>query len=61
MARIEWEVHGRRNLRLLANVSVTAEPSFRRMGFDVVRRRIKAGSGCQLVQSVADSHACRFR
>jgi putative acetyltransferase len=41
MARIEREARRRRNSRLLADVSLTAEPFFRRMGFEVVRRQTK--------------------
>ncbi len=33
MARIEWEARSRGNTRLHADVSITAEPFFRRMGF----------------------------
>jgi putative acetyltransferase len=41
MARIEREARSRGNTRLLADVSIIAEPFFRRMGFRVVRRQIK--------------------
>lgn len=42
MARVEREASGHGNSRLLADVSVTAEPFFRRMGFRAVRRQIKS-------------------
>lgn len=41
MTRIESEARGLGRTRLLADVSLTAEPFFRRMGFMVVRRQIK--------------------
>jgi putative acetyltransferase len=41
MARVEREALARGNSRLRADVSITAEPFFRRMGFRVVRRQIK--------------------
>jgi len=41
MARVEREARGQGNTRLRADVSITAEPFFRRMGFRVVRRQIK--------------------
>jgi putative acetyltransferase len=41
MARVEREALARGNRRLGADVSITAEPFFRRMGFRVVRRQIK--------------------
>jgi putative acetyltransferase len=41
MARVEREARSRGNTRLLADVSITAEPFFRRLGFRVVRRQIK--------------------
>jgi putative acetyltransferase len=41
MARIEREARGRGNSRLTADVSITAELFFRRMGFKVVRRQVK--------------------
>lgn len=41
MARIEREARGLGSTRLLADVSLTAEPFFRRMGFKVSRRQIK--------------------
>jgi len=41
MAKVESEARSRGNTRLLADVSITAEPFFRRMGFRVVRRQIK--------------------
>ena len=41
MARIEREARSRGNARLYADVSITAEPFFRRMGFRVSRRLTK--------------------
>ena len=41
MARVEREARSRGNTRLFADVSVTAEPFFRRMGFRAVTRQIK--------------------
>jgi putative acetyltransferase len=41
MARVEREARSRGNSRLFADVSITAEPFFRRVGFRVVRRQIK--------------------
>jgi putative acetyltransferase len=41
MARVEREARGQGNTCLRADVSITAEPFFHRMGFRVVRRQIK--------------------
>jgi putative acetyltransferase len=41
MARVEREARRQGNTRLVADVSLTAEPFFRRMGFRVVRRQVK--------------------
>jgi putative acetyltransferase len=41
MAQVERETRSRGSTCLLADVSITAEPFFRRMGFRVVRRQIK--------------------
>jgi putative acetyltransferase len=41
MAQVEREARSRGSTRLLADVSITAEPFFRRMGFRVVKRQIK--------------------
>ena len=41
MARVEREARRRGSTRLVADVSLTAEPFFRRMGFRVVRRQVK--------------------
>jgi putative acetyltransferase len=41
MARVEREARSCANTCLLADVSLTAEPFFRRMGFHVVRRQIR--------------------
>ncbi len=54
MARIEQEVRSRRHPRLLANVSVTAEPFFHRMGFAVVRRQIKIQRNRAFKQAVME-------
>ena len=39
LARVEREARGNGNTRLRADVSITAEPFFRRMGFRVIRRQ----------------------
>ena len=41
MARIERQARSRGNACLTADVSITAEPFFRRMGFRVIRRQMK--------------------
>jgi len=41
MARVEREARAQGNSQLLADVSLTAEPCFRRMGCRVVRRQVK--------------------
>jgi len=41
MARVEREARSRGSAHLLADVSITAEAFFRRMGFRAVRRQIK--------------------
>ena len=41
MARIERVARCRGNARLHADVSITAEPLFRRMGFRIVRLQTK--------------------
>jgi putative acetyltransferase len=41
MGRIEREARRRGATRLVADVSLTAEPFFRRMGFRVVRRQVR--------------------
>ncbi len=41
MARLEREARSRGNARLHADVSITAEPFFRRMGFRIVRQQTK--------------------
>ena len=40
MARVEREARARGNTSLSADVSITAEPFFRRLGFCVVRRQL---------------------
>ena len=58
MARVEREARSRGNTRLLADVSVTAEPFFRRMGCRVVRRQIKIYRNRAFKQAVIEK---RFR
>ena len=41
MGRVGREARGRGSRRLRADVSITAEPFFRRIGFRIVRRQIK--------------------
>jgi putative acetyltransferase len=45
MARVEREARRRHNARLRADVSITAQPFFRRMGFTVVRRQVRIYRG----------------
>jgi putative acetyltransferase len=59
MTRVEREVNGRGNTRLLADVSVTAEPFFRRMGFRVVRRQIKIYRNRAFKQAVMEKRLRR--
>ena len=59
MARVEREASGRGNTRLLADVSITAEPFFRRMGFRVVRRQIKIYRNRAFKQAVMEKRLRR--
>lgn len=45
LARVEREARRRHNPRLRADVSLTAQPFFRRMGFSVVRRQVRIYRG----------------
>ena len=59
MARIEREASGHGNARLLADVSITAEPFFRRMGFKVLRRQIKVYRNRAFKQAVLEKRLRR--
>jgi putative acetyltransferase len=61
MARVEREASGHGNSRLLADVSLTAEPFFRRMGFRVVRRQIKIYRNRAFKQAVTEKRPRRAR
>jgi putative acetyltransferase len=52
MGRIEREARQRGATRLVADVSLTAEPFFRRMGFRVVRRQVKISRNWAFKQAV---------
>jgi putative acetyltransferase len=54
MARVEREARAEGNSRLLADVGLTAEPFFRRMGFRVVRRQIKIHRNRAFKQAVME-------
>jgi putative acetyltransferase len=60
MARAEREARSRGNSRLLADVSITGEPFFRRMGFRVVRRQIKIYRNRAFRQAVMEKRLGRF-
>ena len=57
--RIEREVRGRGDKRLQTNVSITAEPFFRRMGFRVGRRQIKIYRNRAFKQAVMEKRLTR--
>ncbi len=59
MARVERRANSRGNTRLLADVSVTAGPSFRRLGFRVVRRQIKIYRNRAFKQAVMEKRLRR--
>jgi putative acetyltransferase len=59
MARIEREAHARGSSRLTADVSITAEPFFRRMGFRIVRRQIKIFRNRAFKQAVMEKRLSR--
>ena len=52
MARLEREARQRGDRFLEADVSLTAEPFFRRVGFRLVRRQIKVYRNCAFKQAV---------
>ena len=54
MARIELKASGHGNSRLLADVSITAEPIYHRMGFQIVRRQIKIYRNSSFKQAVME-------
>ena len=57
--RIEREVRGRGDKRLQTNVSITAEPFFRRMGFRVARRQMKIYRNRAFKQAVMEKRLTR--
>jgi putative acetyltransferase len=59
MAQVKREARSRGNTRLLADVSITAEPFFRRMGFRVVRRQIKIYRNRAFKQAVMEKRLRR--
>jgi putative acetyltransferase len=59
MARVEREARAQANTRLLADVSLTAEPFFRRMGFRVVRRQVKVYRNRAFKQAVMEKRLRR--
>jgi len=59
MARVIRETRRRGNSRLRADVSTTAEPFFRRMGFQVVRRQIKIYHNRAFKQAVMEKRLSR--
>jgi putative acetyltransferase len=54
MARVEREAHARGDTRLRADVSITAQPFFRRMGCTVVRRQTKVYRNRAFKQAVME-------
>ena len=54
MARIVREARSHGNARLDADVSITAEPFFRRMGFRIVRRQMKRYRSRMFKQAVME-------
>ena len=54
MARLEREARARGSFRLRADVSLTAEPFFRRMGFAVLRRQVKVYRNRAFKQAVME-------
>lgn len=61
MARVEREVRRRGNTRLRADVSITAEAFFLRMGFRVVTRQIKIYHNRAFKQAVMEKRLNRRR
>ena len=59
MARVERQANSRGNTRLLADVSITAELFFRRLGFRVVRRQIKIYRNRAFKQAVMEKRLRR--
>ena len=59
MARIERETCSRGNVRLHADVSITAAPFFRRKGFRVVRRQTKIYRNRAFRQAVMEKRLSR--
>lgn len=59
MARIERQARSHGNARLQADVSITAEPFFRRMGFRVVRRQTKIYRNRSFEQAVMEKRLRR--
>jgi GNAT superfamily N-acetyltransferase len=59
MARIERAALARGNSRVIADVSITAESFFRRMGFRVVRRQIKLYRNRAFKQAVMEKRLRR--
>ena len=59
MARVDREVRTRGMRCLRADVSITAEPFFRRMGFGVVRRQIKIYRNLAFKQAVMKKRLTR--
>jgi putative acetyltransferase len=59
VARVERQANSRGNTRLLADVSITAEPFFRRLGFRVVRRQIKIYRNRAFKQAVMEKRLRR--
>ena len=59
VAWVEREARAQGNTRLLADVSITAEPFFRRMGFNVMRRQIKIYRNRAFKQAVMEKRLRR--
>jgi putative acetyltransferase len=59
MARVEREARSRGNTRLPADVSITAEPLLRCMGFRVVRRQLKIYRNRAFKQAVMEKRLRR--
>ena len=60
MTRVEGEARRRGDARLVADVSITAEPFFHRMGFRVVRRQIKIYHNRPFKQAVMEKRMGSF-
>jgi putative acetyltransferase len=59
MARVEREARSCGNAPLLADVSITAEPFFRRLGFRIVRRQLKIDRNRAFKQAVMEKRLRR--